>query len=159
MAPPALRLCVLSSVGSSSSIDLSRPFCAIFLHIPTSCRHTDADLRACFLRGPFVSERTTSERSVFRLAWREMRCLGRGSGHPLGAKESFHVSFPAGRTVERTTPYARGDRGFVAGYKAATVAGHLLFLGREGQAPLVCSSSLIPSPLCPNLSRILSLEP
>jgi hypothetical protein len=131
---------------------------SVFLHFPTSCRHTDADLRACFMHGPLVGERTASQHSVFRPAWRETRWLGRGYCRPPGVKESFHVSFLAGRTVKRTTPYARGDWGFVAGYRVANVAGHLLFLGREGQAPLVSSSSLFPSPLCPNFSRILSLE-
>jgi hypothetical protein len=103
-------------------------FASILLHFPTSCRHTDADLRACFMRGPLVGERTASHCSIFRPAWRETRWLGHGYARPPGAKESFHVSFPAGRTVERTTPYARGNRGFIAGYRTANVAGHLLFL-------------------------------
>jgi hypothetical protein len=56
------------------------------------------------MRGMLVSERTASRRSVFWPAWRETRWLGHGYAHPPGAKESFRVSFPAGRTVERTTP-------------------------------------------------------
>jgi hypothetical protein len=45
------------------------------------------------------------------------------------------------------------------GRLASPGAGHLLFLGREGQAPLLSSSSLSPSPFCPNLSHILFPQP
>jgi hypothetical protein len=135
-------------------------FAPILLHFPTSCRHTDADLRACFMRGPLVGERTASHCSIFRPAWRETRWLGRGYARPPGAKESFHVSFPAGRTVERTTPYARGELASSPGTGRPTspATSFSCGLGREGQAPLV-SSSLFSSPLCPNLSCILSLQP
>jgi hypothetical protein len=61
--------------------------------------------------------------------------------------------------VERTTPYVRGDRSFVAGYMAAIIVARLLFLGRKGQGPLLSASSLSPSLLFPNLPRILSTEP
>jgi hypothetical protein len=55
-------------------------------------------------------------------------------------------------TVERTVSYARGDRGFVAGYGLNSVAGHgsppSCPCGEWGGSPLLSSSSFFSS-LCP----------